>query len=288
MMSMQVGMNLLLWTVHPTVREHRALLEQIKAWGFDGVEFPIALCSDEEIRELAKLCDDLGLARTAVQGFNAAVADPTSSDPKLRQGAIDELKRGIDKAAALGCEILAGPMFQAQGRVFVEAPSQDDWRRSVEVIRIGAQHAAARHMRLALEPLYRFEMSLVNTQADGSRFCRETEMPNVGLLADTHHSNIEETDVCAAWRAAAPHIFHVHISENDRGIPGRGHAIGPEIFQTLHETGYDGWLTIEAFSGKVKELVQRFRLWRQYFDREEDVAIEGLKFIRESWKRASS
>jgi D-psicose/D-tagatose/L-ribulose 3-epimerase len=248
----------------------------------------VALCSEADVRELGKLCDDLKLARTAVQGFNAAVADPTSGDPKLRQGAVDALKRGIDKAAVLGCEILAGPMFQAQGGVFVEPPSKDDWNRSVEVIRVGAQHAAARHMQLALEPLYRFEMSLVNTLADASRFCRETQMPNVGLLADTHHSNIEETDVPAAWRAAAAHIFHVHLSENDRGVPGRGHAIGPEIFQTLAEIGYDGWLTIEAFSGKVKPLVQRFRLWRQYFDREEEVAIEGLKFIRENWARATA
>lgn len=280
-------MNLLLWTVHPTVAEHRGLIEQLRAWGFDGVEFPIALNTDDEIRDLAALCDDLGLARTAVQGFNSAVADPTSADARLRQGAIDELKRGIDKSVALGCEILAGPMFQAQGLHFVEPPTRDDWNRSVEVIRIGAQHAAGRHVRLALEPLYRFEMSLVNTLADASRFCRETEMANVGLLADTHHSNIEETNVPAAWRAAAEHIFHVHISENDRGVPGRGHATGLEIFQTLRDIDYDGWLTIEAFSGKVKALVQRFRLWRAYFDREDEVAIEGLKFIRESWQRSS-
>ena len=280
-------MNLLLWTVHPTAAEHRAVIEQLRAWGYDGVEFPIASCTDDEIVELAKLGNDLGLARTAVQGFDAAVADPTSADPKLRQGAVDALKRGIDKASRLGCEILAGPMFQAQGRAFAEPPCADDWKRSVEVIREGAAHAAARGVRLALEPLYRFEMSLVNTLADASRFCRNTQMPNVGLLADTHHSNIEEGDVAAAWRAAAAYIFHVHISENDRGVPGRGHAAGPEIFQTLVETGYDDWLTIEAFSGKVKPLVQRFRLWRPYFEREEDVAVEGLKFIRDNWSRAS-
>jgi len=238
-------MNLLLWTVHPTLREHRALIERLAALKFDGVEFPISQNSDAEVRELAELCDDLGLERTAVQGFSAAVADPTSSDPRLRQGAVDELKRGINKTVALGCDLLAGPMFQAQGGPFAP-PTKDEWKRSVDVIRTGAQYAEERQIRLALEPLYRFEMALVNTLADATQFCRETEMPNVGLLADTHHSNIEETDVPAAWRAAAKYIFHVHISENDRGVPGRGHATGPEIFRTLADIGYDDWLTIEA------------------------------------------
>lgn len=282
---MQVGMNLLLWTAHPTLQEHRALIEQLRTWGYDGVEFPIGQCSEAEVRDLASLCNDLGLARTGVQGFPAAIADPTSADPKLRQGAIDELKRGVDKSLILGTDLLAGPMFQAQGAPFVEPPSRADWQRSVEVIRLGAQYAAERKVRLALEPLYRFEMSLVNTLADASRFCVETEMPNVGLLADTHHSNIEETNVAAAWRGAARHIFHVHISENDRGVPGRGHAIGPEIFQTLVDIGYDDWLTIEAFSGNVKPLIERFRLWRPYFESEAEVAIEGLRFVREQWNR---
>jgi D-psicose/D-tagatose/L-ribulose 3-epimerase len=142
------------------------------------------------------------------------------------------------------------------------------------------------HIRLALEPLNRFEMYLLNTLAEGVRFCRQTGLPNVGLLADTHHSNIEEENPALAWQAAAPFIFQVHISENHRGIPGRGHAIPREIFRTLKQSGYDDWLTIEAFTPKVKPLVPRLHVWREYFEREADVAVEGLRFIRQNWEQA--
>jgi D-psicose/D-tagatose/L-ribulose 3-epimerase len=285
---MQIGMNLLLWTVHPTVRAHGTLIEQLKSWGFDGVEFPLGSNTQNEIRELAKLCDDLGLGRTALQGFDAAVAEPTSADDTLRTAALDELKRGIDKTLALGSDLLSGPFFQGQGGRLIKPPTHDDWLRSVEVVQQGAEYAADHGVRIALEPLYRFEMSLVNTLADASRYCRDTGMSNVGLLADTHHSNIEEENTATAWRDAASHIFHVHISENHRGIPGSGHAIGPEIFQTLHDVGYDNWLTIEAFSPKVEPLVPRLRIWREYFQSEDEVAIDGLRFIRKNWNRVRS
>ncbi len=39
---MKFGMNLLLWTDCPTVAEHGPLLEKLKTWGYDGVEFPTA------------------------------------------------------------------------------------------------------------------------------------------------------------------------------------------------------------------------------------------------------
>lgn len=279
-------MNLLLWTVHPTVQEHGRLLKQIRNWGFDGVEFPIAAVTEAEARELARLADGLGLGRTTIQGLNAAHADPAAADPALRKAAVETLKQAVDKTRLVGAEILAGPIFQGLGRFSGAAPNPDEWKHAVDVIREVGEYAATMHVRLALEPLNRFEMYLVNTIADGARFCRETELPNVGLLADTHHANIEEYDPAKTWREASAHIFHVHISENNRGVPGRGHAAGQAMFDALRAGGYDDWLTIEAFGQKVQPLVPRLHIWRAYFDDESEVATEGLRYIRESWRRA--
>lgn len=285
---MQVGMNLLLWTAHPSPEEHGPLLQQIRDWGFDGVEFPIGATTENEARGLARLCDELGLGRTAIGSISGPDADPVSADPKLRRAATDRFKRFVDISQTLGSEIFTGPIFQTLGNFSGQPPTRDEWNRSVDVIREVAEYAATMHLKLALEHLNRFESYLVNTIKDGARFCEQVGLPNVGLLADTHHANIEEERPAEAWRKHASWIEHVHISENHRGVPGRGHACGPEIFRSLRESGYDGWLTIEAFGLKVAPLIPRLHLWRPFFEREEDVAVEGLKHIRDNWALAAA
>lgn len=285
---MKVGMNLLLWTVHPTVKEHRTLFENLRDWGYDGIEFPIADVSRTEAGDLKKLVDDLGMECTTVLGLDVSKADPASGDAKLRNAALEAIKRAVDITVTLGSDLLAGPIFQGLGQLSGRPPTADEWRRSVDVIRASAEYAADNNVRLALEPLNRFEMSLVNTVADGARFCLDTGIPNVGLLVDTHHSNIEECDTASAWRAVADRIFYVHISENDRGVPGRGHAVGADVFRVLHEIGYDGWLTIEAFGRQVESLIPRFHVWRDYFDEPKEVPIEGLKFVRTLWDQTAA
>jgi D-psicose/D-tagatose/L-ribulose 3-epimerase len=284
--TMKVGMNLLLWTIHPTAQEHGPLLRQIKEWGFDGVEFPLMAMQTTDVREIARQCDDLGLGRTAILAFGADEADPISPDATLRRRAVDLMKASLDKTRELGADILVGPMFQGLGRFTGAAPTPQERAWCLESLGEVANHAASMHVRLGLEPLNRFEMYLTNTVADAARFCDELGMANVGLLADTHHANIEEEDPAGAWKNVAKRIFHVHISENHRGIPGSGHAVTPGIFRALRESGYDGWLTIEAFGQNVPELIVPLHIWRSFFEREEDVAVEGLRHIREGWERA--
>lgn len=277
---MKVGMNLLLWTDCPTV-EHKGLISQIKEWGFDGVEFNIAPMSDHDIRELAHLCDDLELGRTAIFAMDASTGDPSSPDPKLRQGAIEQLKRVADQTKQIGSDIIVGPLFQGLGRFSGQGPTEDDKNRAAETLRAAAEYADSLGIRIALEPLNRFEMFMANTMSAGSEIVRRIGMNNVGLLADTHHGNIEEENTAQAWRAQADLIYHVHISENHRGTPGKGQAIPPEIFQTLRDIEYDGWVTIEAFNQSVPGLIPRLHLWRSYAPTDEEIAREGCKFIRQ-------
>ena len=152
---MKIGMNLLLWTDHPT-KKHGPLLEKIKKWGFDGVEFPVISMEKEDITELAKRCDDLGLGRSAILAFGADQADPVNPDPKLRQAAIDLLKSSIDKTRDIGADILVGPIQQGLGRFTGAGPSADEWKRAADVIRTARTaclHDARRLGRRAAEPL---------------------------------------------------------------------------------------------------------------------------------------
>jgi D-psicose/D-tagatose/L-ribulose 3-epimerase len=280
---MRIGMHLCLFTAQPTAAEHGPILSRLKQWGYDGVEMHVAMTTRADLHELSRQAADLGLGCVANLVMPASAADPASSDPTLRQAALDMIRQAIEKAAILKSELIVGPMFQGLGRFSGLPPTEQEWNWAADVIRQGAKEAAAANIRLALEPLNRFEMYMVNTVADGARFCDLVGASNVGLLVDTHHGNIEENDVPAAWTAVADRIFHVHISENHRGIPGTGHAARPEIFAALRDMGYDGWINIETPSHKIPRLVPRLHLWRGLFEREEPVAVEGLRYIRRQW-----
>jgi D-psicose/D-tagatose/L-ribulose 3-epimerase len=285
---MKVGMNLLLWTARPTPGEHSALVRKIKGWGFDGAELFVGGMTDADAKAFGRLGDDIALERTAIFSLDRSVADPASPDPALRREAIAQINHALDLARLMGSPILTGPLFQGLTRFTGRGPTTDEWRWAVDTVRQSAQHAAAMHLNIGLEPLNRFEMYLVNTIADGARFCRDVGLPNVGLLADTHHSNIEEYRPAEELLKHIKMILHVHISECNRGIPGQGHAATPEIFAALRQGGYDGWMVIEAFSTKVERTRARLHVWRECFEREDDVAERGLHYIRQCWDRAGS
>jgi len=142
-------------------------------------------------------------------------------------------------------------------------------------------------IRAGLEPLNRFEAYLLNTMEQAISYAERIGEDGIGILYDTFHANIEEKDPIAALEAihASGNLSHIHISENDRGTPGRGHAKIREAIVTLGRLGYDGWLTIEAFGRALPELAAATRVWRDFFANPEEVYSEGYAFIRDTWDK---
>ena len=278
---MKIGMNLFLWTDSVHYDKHRPLLDLVKGMGFDGVEFPVEAMSEKDITQFSAACDSLGLGRTAVAVFNPALYDPISPDASLRKAAVNALGQWSEKAQMLGADLLSGPFFQGLGRFSGSPPTGEEWNRALETLHEGCSTAAAHGMRIALEPLNRFEMYLVNTIAEAQRFVAELGLPNVGILGDTMHANIEELDVTGAYCGAMPHLFHVHISESNRGTPGSGHAVPEALLAGLKAAGYNGWLTIEAFhGGSTPSMIPALCLWKSCPDTPEEMARKGLEYLR--------
>ncbi|HZB06281.1 MAG TPA: TIM barrel protein, partial [Thermoleophilaceae bacterium] len=100
--------------------------------------------------------------------------------------------------------------------------------------------------------------------------------------------NIEERDPVAAFTDNARHVSHIHLSENDRGVPGRGHVPWPETFAAIAGSGYDRWLTIEAFGRGLPDLAAATRIWRDLFESPEAVYREGFEHIRRGLAGASA
>jgi D-psicose/D-tagatose/L-ribulose 3-epimerase len=285
---MKIGMNLLLWTGHVD-EQHNPTLQALKDTGFDGVEVPVFDTSDEaHYRRLGAVLDDIGLERTVVAIIPDAAHSPISPDPAHRQNALDHLKRVIGCSEALGGQVLAGPWFQPLGLFTGEKPSETELAHCAEVHREIVPLARAAGLTCALEPLNRFEAHLLNTCEQAIAYDRRVDSDGFGILYDTFHANIEEKDPLAALRAlhGSGALTHVHISENDRGTPGRGHAPIRETITALRSLGYDGWLTIEAFGRGVPELAAATRVWRDFFANPAEVYTEGYSLIRDCWDSA--
>lgn len=283
---MKIGMNLLLWTGHVT-EEHVPVLKAIKATGFDGVEVPMFDPSDvAHYRMLGQMLDDIGLERTAVALIPDEAHSPISPDAAARQGGVDHLSRVIECCEAIGAQALVGPYFQPLGVFSGDGPTEAELDRCAEVHRSIAPLARAANLICALEPLNRFECYLLNTCEQSSAYLDRLGEDGFGILYDTFHANIEEKDPIGAldkaW--AKGHINHVHISENDRGTPGHGHAKIRETIHSLRAKGYDGWLTIEAFGKTLPELAAATRVWRDFFASPEEVYTEGFAYIKKCWE----
>ncbi len=280
---MKIGMNMLLWTGHVT-EQHVPVLQSLKATGFDGVEIPVFDVSDEgHYRWLAGVLDDIGLERTVVALIPDEAHSPLVADAACRRRAADHLRRVVDCTALLGGQVVAGPWFQPLGVFSGERPSETELERCAEVHREILPLMAEAGITPGLEPLNRFEAYLLNTCEQAIAYAER--VGGIGILYDTFHAHIEEKDPIAALRRlhASGNLAHVHVSENDRGTPGRGHAKIRETIGVLKQLGYDGWLTIEAFGSAVPELAAATRVWRDFFADPEEVYAEGFALIRSCW-----
>ena len=279
---MKCGMNLLLWTGEMN-DEMTSVCEMLKTTGFDGVEVPI-FNNELDYGAWGQRLDDIGLQRTAVTIRNEE-DNPIDADPAVRQKGIDATKRTIDNCVALGATHLVGPYHSALG-FFDKAPADDDqWKRGVESMRQVAEHAGQAKVILGVECLNRFETYLLTCHADAAKFVKEVDHPNCRMMYDTFHANIEEKNVTTAVKECADVMCHVHISENDRSTPGAGDVKWDETFDVLKEVGYDGWLTIEAFGLALPELAAATKIWRRMYESEEQLARDGLAFMKEQYTK---
>jgi len=277
---MKYGMNMLLWTTD-VVEAHYPLLDEIKGYGYDGVEIPLFDLELEKFKALGKKLDDIGLERSAVT-VGSPEANPISPEASIRAAAVDRLKQAIDICEALDVQHLCGPFHSALGEFSGSGPTEDEWNWGKETLANAADYAQQAGVTLVLEYLNRFECYYLNCAADTSRLCREVNHPHLKMMYDTFHANIEEKDIAEAIRGCADQVVHVHISENDRSTPGEGHVDWNTSFATLKEVGYDGWMVVEAFGLALPDLAAATKIWRKMFPTEEHLAKNALAFMKQN------
>ena len=275
---MKFGVNTFIWTA-VFDSAHVPLLPKIKAQGFDGVEVSMFNPAEFATAVIRKGVEANGLEVTicsVIPGGLNMISDDAAVRAKTRTHMQDCIKTADDG----GARLIAGPLYSPVGYLPGRRRTADEWKWAVECYQSLGGLLEKHNVTIAIEPLNRFETYFLNTAADAVKLCDEINHPRVGILFDTFHANIEEKDIAAGYRTVARHLKHVHTCENDRGIPGSGHVEWPAVFQALRDLKYDGWLTIESFGFTLGELSAAAAIWRDLAPEPEDIAFEGVKFLK--------
>ncbi|MDQ3787177.1 MAG: sugar phosphate isomerase/epimerase [Actinomycetota bacterium] len=275
-----IGVNTWVWTSPLTDAALAELAPRISAWGFDVVELPVENPGDWDPVRAKALLDDLGLAASVVlvmgDGRELVAADATTV-----LSTQDYLRHVVDVAEVVGSPVIAGPAYASVGRTW--RMSDEERRTRYAELRDGlapvAEHAAAAGVRIGVEPLNRYETSLINT-VDQALDALDGLPDTVGIALDIYHMNIEETDVAAAVRRAGPRLVHVQVCANDRGAPGADHLDWQGFLTALDDTGYGGPLVIESFTAENATIATAASVWRPLARTQDAIATDGLAFLR--------
>jgi len=275
---MKYGVNALIWTASFEL-EHLPLLPRVKERGFTGIEIPIFDPGSTPTAEIRRGLEDNGLEVTtcAVMPNGLTVFAESAG---IRQQALDHIKLSIETTAKLGGHLVAGPTYSPVGYLPGRRRTADEFQQAAESLRALGDTLRAHDVKLAIEPLNRFETFFLNTAADAAALCDNIDDANIGILFDTFHANIEEKSLGDGLRICGKHLFHVHTCENDRGTPGSGHVPWVEVFDTLRAMRYDNWLTIESFGYNIPEIAAAAAIWRDIAPLPESIGFDGLTFLK--------
>jgi len=278
------GVSTWVWTSPLDDDRLRDLAPRIAGWGFDLVELPVEAVGGWDPIATASLLAELSLGATVCAVMSGG-RDLTTGDRSITASTQAYLRECIDAAAAVGAPIVAGPIYSPVGRVWRqdEAGRAATVARLVEALRPIVDHAGASGVRLALEPLNRYETSLVNTIDQAMDIVEAVDSPALGVCLDTFHLNIEERDPAASARRAGDRVAHVQACGTDRGAPGQDQFDWLGFAAALTASEYAGAVCIESFTGENDAIARAASIWRRLAVSQDQLAIEGLAFLQRTF-----
>nr|WP_321457771.1 sugar phosphate isomerase/epimerase family protein [uncultured Cohaesibacter sp.] len=240
-------------------------IERVAKLGFDIIEIAahhLNGYSEAHRKEIGQCAKDNGIAMTAGLGpsFERNLSSP---DPNIRKAGRAFFEETLVNISKLDIHIIGGALHSYWPVDYTKPLDiEGDRQRGLEGIESLADFANNLGVNLCIEVLNRFENHVINTAEQGVAFVKEVNKPNVKVMLDTFHMNIEEDSIGAAIRTAGPYLGHFHTGENNRRVPGKGRLPWHEIGTALREIGYDGAVVMEPFVKMGGEIGQDIRVWR--------------------------
>ena len=276
-----LGVNTWVWVSPLTDGNMGELLDRISGWGFESVELPLEYAS--------AISDDFALECLGATGLTPYIVgamapgrDLVRTDPETVRATQDYLCELVRFASVVGAPTVAGPLYSAVGRTWrmSEDERKDAYAELRENLAPVVDYAATVGVVVAIEPINRYETSLINTVEQALEALGPLLGPHLGVALDTYHMNIEQRSSVDAIRGATGHIKHVQVCGNDRGAPGNDQTDWVPLLAALDEAGYTGPLNIESFTADNASIATAASIWRPLAPSQDQLATDGLAFLR--------
>ncbi len=228
--------------------------------GYDGVELAVRDPAMLDVPNIRRILDTYHLVVPAIgtgQAWGEEHLSFTDPAAAVRQRAADRFRSHIPLARAFGAIIIIGLL---RGKVQPDVSPDQAHQWLVDALRTGARFAQEQGVRIALEPINRYETNLLNDVAETRSLIEEVGSDNIGILYDTFHSNIEEPNMEASLRACGTRLFHVHLADSNRWAPGVGHIDLNHLVATLRDMKYPGWVSAEILPRPSIERAQELTM----------------------------
>lgn len=259
--------------------DHKKYIRKAADIGFDILEFqaqPLLGMTDEHIRSLKASADDAGIELTYSLGLDRHY-DVSSLDESVRLGGVKYLQDIIRKIKIAGGTLLSGVSYAGWGTPDdMQDTKQPYWEQSVKSMKEIIKVAEECGVTYCVEAVNRFETCLINTAKEALAYTAAIDSPNIGVLLDTYHMNIEEDSIGDAIRlVGADRLKNFHTGENNRRAPGRSHINWDEVFGALSEIGYKGRIVSEPFVMQGGEVAKDIHVYRDLIENPCEEAIDA-------------
>ncbi len=257
--------------------DHAKYIKKAKDIGFDVLEFqaqPLLEMSDEKLKSLKSMADDVGVELTYSLGLDPNY-DVSSPDEKVRLGGVDYLQRIVEQIGKMDGKLLSGVSYAGWGTPsYILNDKRPLWENSLKSMRAIIKTAEDNGVTYCVEAVNRFETCLINTAAEALQYVAEVDSPNIGVLLDTYHMNIEENNIGDAIRLVGDKLTSFHTGENNRTAPGRGHLNWDEIFGALADINYKNRIISEPFVMQGGEVGRDIHVFRDLVENPSEARID--------------
>jgi len=256
-------------------------MERLKQLGIGLLEIPLLRPEEIDIAGTLEFAKRHGIEVLCSLGL------PRSLDVVERPDeALAFLKPAFEVTRAVGSAALGGVTYGTIGKTTGRAPTANEIDGICRFLARAAKDAASHGLRLGIEPCNRYETHVINRGADAARIIERVGADNIFVHLDTYHMHIEEESFDAGFRAAAPYLGYVHVSEANRGVPGRGMLNWAAAMKAMADIGYKGAVTLESMNHVDIDIAGGLAVWRPVAEKPDDVIAAGLPFLREAARKA--
>jgi D-psicose/D-tagatose/L-ribulose 3-epimerase len=207
---------------------------------YDSVELSPGAPGTAAVREMLK---ENGVRCYGSISLMFAGRDLIHSDPAVRASSLDYLKQCVTMVKELEGQVMSIVPSEV-GKVKAMASPEEEWQWAIEGLKAVHEHATAEGVRVAIEPLNRFETNFLN-RADQALLLAEHVAPDVGVCLDVYHMNQEDADMFKAIENAGARLYDLHVADNNRLACGMGSLNWEKLLTTCKNIGYEGSLTVE-------------------------------------------